>query len=48
MAVGGWSDMQTVRAVYEKLADLDKEKDIKKMRRYYKNGNGNANDLKKP
>lgn len=48
MAVGGWSDMQTVHAVYEKLADLDKDNDIKKMRRYYKNGNGNANDLKKP
>ena len=48
MAVGGWSDMQTVHAVYEKLADLDRDKDIKKMKRYYKNGNGNANELKKP
>ena len=48
MAVGGWSDMQTVHAVYEKLADLDRDKDIKKMRRYYKNGNANANELKKP
>ena len=35
MQVGGWSDLQTVNAVYRKLAAKDKNRDIKRMASFY-------------
>lgn len=45
MLVGGWSDMKTVRAVYEKLAEADKAGDIQRMKEFYKNGNEIGNEI---
>ena len=35
MLIGGWSNMQTVNAVYRKLSDLDKNRDVEKMKQFY-------------
>lgn len=35
MQVGGWSDSKVVHNIYTHLADMDKNKDIKKMQRFY-------------
>lgn len=35
MQLGGWSNMQTVNAVYRKLAEKDKGADVEKMQRFY-------------
>ena len=35
--LGGWSNLQTVNEVYRKLAEQDKNKDVKKMQAFYLN-----------
>lgn len=35
MAIGGWSNIQTVHRIYVKLAQKDIEADVEKMRNYY-------------
>lgn len=44
MQVGGWSDMHTVRKIYQKLAAKDKNADIERMIEFYENGNKNGNE----
>lgn len=47
MRVGGWSDFQTMRKIYTKLAEKDNIKSVKKMEKFYstkkKNTNKNTN-----
>ena len=47
MRVGGWSDFQTMRKIYTKLAEKDNLKSVKKMEKFYstkkKNTNKNTN-----
>jgi len=33
--LGGWKNLDVVNKIYRKLADADKNKDVKKMRKYY-------------
>lgn len=42
MQVGGWSDLQTVNAVYRKLAEQDKSADVSKMQEFYISISANA------
>lgn len=37
MSVGGWSDTKTVHEIYTHLANQDKNKDIRRMKKFYKN-----------
>ena len=39
MQIGGWSDLQTVNAVYRKLAAKDKSSDVAKMQAFYSEQN---------
>ena len=51
MQVGGWSDFQTMRKIYTKLAEKDKLKSVKKMERFFKKAkitNELTNTPKKP
>lgn len=47
MRIGGWSDFQTMRKIYTKLAEKDNIKSVKKMEKFYstkkKNTNKNTN-----
>lgn len=43
MKIGGWSDISTVNKIYAKLADLDKDADVQRMKNYY----GITTDVKK-
>lgn len=45
MFLGGWSNMQTVNAVYRKLSELDKNADVQRMKLFYaENGNEIGNE----
>ena len=35
-AIGGWADYNTVHKIYTKLAQKDVNKDIRKMKKYYR------------
>lgn len=49
MRIGGWSDFQTMRKIYTKLAEKDNIKSVKKMEKFYstkkKNTNKNTNAM---
>ena len=39
----GWDDDKVVREIYTKLSAKDIDKDVKKMRRFYRNTNEKSN-----
>lgn len=48
MALGGWSDTQTMRKIYTHLAEKDRLKAENKLAKFFKNANENANENPKP
>ena len=45
MAIGGWSDYQTMREIYTHLSKSDLKNAENKMSAFYKNANENANKI---
>ena len=45
MRVGGWSDFQTMRKIYTKLAEKDNLKSVKKMEKFYGAKKKNTNEI---
>lgn len=48
MALGGWSDFQTMRTIYTHISHQDMTSHITLLSDFYKNANENANTSKKP
>lgn len=46
MAIGGWSNLQTVHNIYIKLAEKDINEDVKRMQNYYETTDGDSKPLK--